>query len=49
MAYPSQSIYMNRPAPKELKPKSEIYKEKFNKEHGKDNNGKYKPDDWGLF
>jgi len=49
MAYPSQSIYMNRPAPKELKPKSEIYKEKFNKEHGKDNNEKYKPDDWGLF
>jgi len=48
MAYPSQSIYMNRPAPKELKPKSEIYKEK-NKEHEKDNNEKYKPDDWGLF
>jgi len=50
MAYPSQSLYMNRPAPKELKPKSEIYKEKFNREHGKDNNEKkYIPDDWGLF
>jgi len=50
MAYPSQSLYMNRPAPTELKPKSEIYKEKFNREHGKDNNEKkYIPDDWGLF
>ncbi|HHD80517.1 MAG TPA: mechanosensitive ion channel, partial [Campylobacterales bacterium] len=34
MAYPSQSLYMNRPAPKELKPSSEIYKEKFNSGSG---------------
>jgi len=50
MAYPSQSIYMNRSAPIELTQKSEICKEKFNREHGKDNNEKkYIPDDWGLF
>lgn len=48
MAFPTQSIYMNRPAPKELKKSSEIFKEKFNKEHGKNDNG-YKPDDWGLY
>jgi small-conductance mechanosensitive channel len=49
MAFPSQSMYINQPAPKELKSSSEIYKEKFNKEHGKDNDKKYRPDDWGLF
>jgi small-conductance mechanosensitive channel len=48
MAFPTQSIYMNRPAPKELKRSSEIFKEKFNRKHGKDNDG-YKPDDWGLY
>jgi small-conductance mechanosensitive channel len=49
MAFPSQSIYINQSAPKELKSSSEIYKEKFNKEYGKDNDKKYRPDDWGLF
>jgi small-conductance mechanosensitive channel len=49
MAFPSQSIYINQSAPKELKSSSEIYEEKFNKEYGKDNDKKYRPDDWGLF
>jgi small-conductance mechanosensitive channel len=49
MAFPSQSIYINQSAPKELKSSSEIYKEKFNKEYEKDNDKKYRPDDWGLF
>jgi len=49
LAFPSQSVYLNRVAPKELKSKSEIFKEKFNKEHGKVPDEKYKPDDWGLY
>jgi small-conductance mechanosensitive channel len=49
MAFPSQSMYINQSAPKELKSSSEIYEEKFNKEYGKDNDKKYRPDDWGLF
>jgi small-conductance mechanosensitive channel len=49
IAFPSQSIYFNRVAPKELKSKSEIFKEKFNKEHGNKPEEKYEPDDWGLY
>jgi len=49
IAFPSQSIYFNRVAPKELKSNSEIFKEKFNKEHGKEPEPKYKADDWGLY
>ena len=49
VAFPSQSIYLNKVAPKELRSKSELYKEKFNKKHGKEPEPKYKPDDWGLY
>ena len=49
IATPTQSIYVNRPAPKELRKNSEIFKEKFNKEHGKGDKNEYKPDDWGLY
>jgi len=49
MAFPTQSIYINQPAPKELKTSSEIFKEKFNKKYGKKNDNMYKPDDWGLY
>jgi small-conductance mechanosensitive channel len=47
MAFPSQSVYLNRPAPKELKSSSEIFKEKFNKKHG--NCNERIPDNWGLY
>jgi small-conductance mechanosensitive channel len=49
IAFPSQSVYLNRVAPKELKSKSEIFKEKFNKEHGNEPDERYKPDNWGLY
>ncbi len=49
MAFPTQSIYINQPAPKELKKSSEIFKEKFNKKYGKRDNDIYRPDDWGLY
>jgi len=49
MAFPTQSIYINQPAPKELKKSSEIFKEKFNKKYGKGSDDIYKPDDWGLY
>lgn len=49
IAFPTQSVYLNRVAPKELKSKSEIFKEKFNKEHGNEPDERYKPDNWGLY
>ncbi len=49
VAFPSQSIYLNKVAPKELRSKSEIFKEKFNEEHGNRPKSRYKPDDWGLY
>ncbi len=49
MAFPTQSIYINQPAPKELRKNSEIFKEKFNKENEKKDDDKYKPNDWGLY
>jgi len=48
IAFPSQSIFINKAAPKIPLKSSEIFKERFNKEHGKEDE-KYKPDDWGLF
>ncbi len=48
IAFPSQSIFVNQAAPKIPLKSSEVFKEKFNKEHGKENE-KYRPDDWGLF
>ncbi|SFV57344.1 MscS family mechanosensitive ion channel [hydrothermal vent metagenome] len=49
IAFPSQSIYLDKVAPKELKSKSDIFKDKFNKEHGNEPKSRYKPDDWGLY
>jgi small-conductance mechanosensitive channel len=49
IAFPSQSLYLDKVAPKELRSKSELYKEKFNKKYGNDPEAKYKPDDWGLY
>ncbi len=49
IAVPTQTIYIDKNTPKELRKNSEIFKEKFNKEHGKDNDTRYKPDDWGLY
>ncbi|NEW60654.1 mechanosensitive ion channel [Sulfurovum sp. bin170] len=49
IAFPSQSLYLDKVAPKELKSKSDIFKDKFNKEHGNEPKTRYKPDDWGLY
>jgi small-conductance mechanosensitive channel len=49
MAFNSQSIYIDQPAPKELKKSSEIFREKFNKKHRKRGYDEYRPDDWGLY
>ncbi len=48
IAFPSQSIYVNQAAPKTPLKSSEVFKEQFNKAHGKTNE-KYQPDDWGLY
>jgi small-conductance mechanosensitive channel len=49
IAFPSQSLYLDKVAPKELKSKSEIFKDKFNQENGNEPKNRYKPDDWGLY
>jgi small-conductance mechanosensitive channel len=49
MAFPTQSIYINQPAPKELKKSNEPFEEKSNKKYEKSSNDVYKPDDWGLY
>jgi len=48
IAFPSQSIYVNQSAPKTPLKSSEVFKEQFNKAHGKENE-RYQPDDWGLY
>jgi len=48
LAFPSQSIFINKSAPKTPIKSSEKFKEKFNEEHGKRNEN-YRPDDWGLY
>ena len=50
IAFPSQSLFMNQSAPKTLIKGSEVFKKKFNKEHGNSKKeDKYEPDDWGLY
>jgi len=49
LAFPSQSLYLDKVAPKNLRSNSEIFREKFNKKHGNEEDEKYKPDDWGLY
>jgi len=46
LAFPSQSLYMDKSAPKNIEepPKELPLTETSSKE-----NGKYKPDDWGLY
>jgi len=46
LAYPSQSIYMNRPASKNREEKKE---EPPVRENLSNSTSKYKPDDWGLY
>jgi small-conductance mechanosensitive channel len=48
LAFPSQSIFINKPAPKIPIKSSEKFKEQFNEQHGKKSEA-YRPDDWGLY
>jgi small-conductance mechanosensitive channel len=49
LAIPTQTIYVDRDVPQEVRKSSEIYKERFNKEIKDKDSSEYKPDDWGLF